>query len=36
MKNVWKIIEGWRRYAEDQYTVGTDPFMVRLHLLMMW
>ena len=26
MKNVWKIFEGWRRYAEDQYTVGSDPF----------
>tara|TARA_R100001079_G_scaffold109470_1_gene82193 strand:- start:900 stop:1319 length:420 start_codon:yes stop_codon:yes gene_type:complete len=26
MENVWKIMEGWRRYARDRYSVGTDPF----------
>jgi hypothetical protein len=27
MENVWKIMEGWKRYKRsDHYSVGTDPF----------
>ena len=26
MENVWKIMEGWRRYNRDHYSIGTDPF----------